>query len=88
MELKKLREIRKQHKLSCEQIAKQIGITKPYYWMIENGQRRLSYDLACKISAIFGCTPDQIFLSTELTNGLQNDENNQINNVGGNHEKD
>jgi putative transcriptional regulator len=62
MQLDKLKKIREQHNMSLQKVADLIGVTKPYYWQIENGKRRLTYDLAVKISSVFNLTPDDIFL--------------------------
>nr|WP_272514022.1 helix-turn-helix transcriptional regulator [Bacillus cereus] len=67
MKLEKLKEIRMVNKMSLQNVADLIGISKPYYWQIENGKRRLTYDLAVKISGVFNLTPDDIFLEIELT---------------------
>lgn len=68
---KKLKLIRLNKKMTCKQVADEVGITKEYYWQIENGKRRLSYELAVKIARVFGKTPDEIFLADELTNEEQ-----------------
>ena len=47
--------------LSYKDIAKILGISKVYYWQIENNKRRLYYDLAFKIAKILDTTPDQLF---------------------------
>ncbi|OKO91460.1 hypothetical protein BRO54_2737 [Geobacillus proteiniphilus] len=39
--------------------------------MIENGKRRLTYDLAVKIAQVFNAHPDDIFLDSKLTVGEQ-----------------
>lgn len=57
----KLKELREKKGLSCEEIAKILNISKSYYWQIENKNRRLYYDLAKKIAAIFNLKPDDIF---------------------------
>lgn len=59
--------MRLQHSLTCQQIADEAGISKEYYWMIENGKRRLTYELAVKIANVFKSSPDYIFLDSELT---------------------
>lgn len=59
--MKKLAELRKQNKFSYQQMADILGISKPFYWQIENGKRRLSYVMAIKISEIFNMKPDEIF---------------------------
>ena len=58
--------------LTYQQVAEQVGISKEYYWMLENGKRRLSYELAVKIASVFGKSPDDIFLHNELTTSEQN----------------
>lgn len=63
MQLNKLKEIREKENLTYQQVAELIGVTKPYYWQIENGKRGLSYELAIKIAAVYNTTPDKIFLS-------------------------
>lgn len=57
----KLKEVRKQNGYSSEQISKVLGISKPFYSQIENGKRRLSYDMAIKISKVFKMKPDDLF---------------------------
>ncbi|GAA5344444.1 helix-turn-helix transcriptional regulator [Planifilum fimeticola] len=68
---KQLRLIRQKQNMTCKQVANEIGVTKEYYWQIENGKRRLSYGLAVKIARVFKKTPDEIFLAEELTNEEQ-----------------
>lgn len=67
----KLKKERLSKGLSCQQVADEINISKEYYWMIENGKRRLTYDLAVKIARVFKKKPDSLFLNTELTIGEQ-----------------
>lgn len=57
----KLQNIRKSHNMTYESVAKEVGICKAYYWQIENGNRRLYYDLALKIAQVFNLKPDDIF---------------------------
>lgn len=64
MNLKKLRLERGQ---TLEQVALDVGISTAHYYMIENGKRRLYYDLAVKISNHFNLKPDDIFLENYLT---------------------
>ena len=72
MGLQKLKSMRQQKRYSCQYIADHAGISKEYYWMIENGKRRLSYELAVKIAKVFETSPDEIFLESELTTCEQN----------------
>lgn len=40
-----------------------IGCSRVFMWQIINGKRRLTYEMAIKISTIFNMTPDDIFYS-------------------------
>lgn len=62
-----LRDIRLKNQMTFQQVADGAGITKEYYWQIENGKRGLSYELAVKIASVFSKRPDEIFLQDELT---------------------
>lgn len=56
-----LKKIRLSNNYSHNDMAKMLSISKTFYWQIENNQRRLSYDMAVKISKIFNKKPDEIF---------------------------
>lgn len=71
MALDKLKGIRNKEDLTYQEVANQVGISKEYYWMIENGKRRLTYELAVKIAKVFKSSPDYIFLDSELTRSEQ-----------------
>ncbi|MBR3898102.1 MAG: helix-turn-helix transcriptional regulator [Bacilli bacterium] len=53
--------LRKKHKISSTDMANKLGISKTFYWQIEHGERRLSYEMAVKISNLFNLKPDDIF---------------------------
>lgn len=57
----KLKKIRTENGITSEQMAKKLNISKPFYSQIENGRRRLSYDMAVKISNILKMMPDDLF---------------------------
>lgn len=59
--MSKLKTIRIERNYSCQTMARLLKISKTYYWQIENGKRKLTYDLALKIAKIFLVTPDSIF---------------------------
>lgn len=59
--LEKLKEFRAKEKLTCQQVADKAGISKEYYWFIENGKRGLTYEMAAKIAKVFNKKPDDIF---------------------------
>lgn len=49
-------------KLSCQDVANMLNISKSYYWELENGKRRLFYQDAVKLAKIFKTKPDKLFL--------------------------
>lgn len=67
MTIRKLKEIREKNKLTYQEVADIVDISKEYYWMLENGKRKLSYENAVKIAKVFNKKPDDIFLDSELT---------------------
>ena len=58
----KLKEYRLKFRYSQRDMGQMLGISKTFYWQLENNQRRLSYDMAVKIASIFDVTPDILFL--------------------------
>lgn len=61
--MSKLIDLRKENKISYQAMADKLNISKTFYWQIEHGQRRLSYQMAFKIASIFNMRPDDIFYS-------------------------
>ena len=61
--MNKLKELRIKNGYSCQVMADKLKISKSFYWQIEQNQRRLSYEIAFKIAAIFKLKPDDIFYS-------------------------
>ena len=59
--MQKLKRLRSKNNYSYQDIANILNISKTYYWQIENKKRRLTYELAIKISAIFNLKPDDVF---------------------------
>ena len=47
-------------------MADKLGISKAFYCQIENGVRRLSYDMAVRIAQVFNLKPDTIFLTDHI----------------------
>lgn len=43
-----------------------LGISKPFYCQLENGLRRLSYDMSVRISKLFNLKPDDIFYNDHV----------------------
>ncbi len=46
---------------SCRKMAMKLGISKTFYWQLENNKRRMSYEMAFKIASIFNLKPDELF---------------------------
>ena len=61
MKTSKLKELRRKYNYTCDDMAKMLHISKPYYWQLENKKRRLFYDTATRIALIFDLKPDDIF---------------------------
>lgn len=59
--LTKLRNIRESRGWTIKDVSQKLGISRSMYGYIENGDKRLTYDNAVKISEIFGLTPDLLF---------------------------
>lgn len=59
--MEKLRENRLKKQYSCQVMANILNISKTYYWQIEKKKRRMSYDMAIKIAAVFNLKPDDLF---------------------------
>ena len=58
---KTLKKLRKRNNLTSKDMSDKLGISKAFYSQLENRTRRLSYDMAVKISKIFNSKPDKIF---------------------------
>lgn len=70
----RIREVRKKKGFSGTVIAEKLGITPQYYYEIERGKKRLSADIAAKLSGFFGVTSDYLL-------GLSNDPNEVASNT-------
>ena len=68
--MRKLREYRIKNNFSYEFMAYLLNISKTFYWQIENDKKRLSYDLAIKISDVFHLTPDELFYDDFINMGI------------------
>ncbi len=62
----KIRELRKQHKLSQEELAEAVGTTRQTITSIEIGKYTASLPLAYKIAHYFGLTIEEVFDFSEL----------------------
>ena len=56
-----LRRLRLDKNLSLQEAADEIGVTKQYLSLLENGKRsRISFELAIQITSCFGVTLDYL----------------------------
>lgn len=63
----KLKKIRTKENITSREMSEKLNISKPFYSQIENGRRRLSYDMAIKIAKIFNMTPDELFYDDHVS---------------------
>jgi len=74
--MERLRDFRVKHNYNFREMGEFLGISKTYYWQLEHGKRRLSYDMALKIAKIFDTTPDKIFYKDLNVNDKKNKARN------------
>lgn len=61
----KIKELRKQHKLSQEELADAVGTTRQTITSIETGKYVASLPLAYRIARYFGLTIEEVFVLDE-----------------------
>lgn len=61
IDMKKLKEIRSSKNLTYAEVASLLGITKSYYWKLENEKCIITYKMAFNIAQVFNLRPDDIF---------------------------
>lgn len=70
----RIREIRKEAKISGPVLAEQLGISTQYLYDIEKGKRGLSSEILGKLSDLLKATTDYILLKTNVNlYGISND---------------
>ena len=65
----RLREIRKQKKISGHQVAEYLGIAPGAYYKYERGERSLSLETAEKLARLFDCSVDYLVGLTDDPGG-------------------
>lgn len=63
----KLRRMRKEHGLTCQDMADRLGLTKAAYSKKECGRTKFSLDDARVVSEALGCRIDDIFFADEVS---------------------
>ncbi len=66
----KIPELRKQHKLSQEELAWAVGVTRQTITSLEVGRYTASLILAYKIAKYFGKTIEEVFDFTDLEENI------------------
>lgn len=61
----KIRELRKQNKVTQDELALAVGVTRQTIISLENGKYNASLQLAHKISLYFDTTIEQVFIFEE-----------------------
>lgn len=56
----KLRRERESRGWSYKDAAKLVGISKPFYWQLENEKRNFTYELAIRVALVFQTTSDEL----------------------------
>lgn len=74
----KIKELRKQHKLSQEELALAVGTTRQTITSIETGRYTASLPLAYKIARFFGMTIEGVFDLSEYNNEMEVVTNGKI----------
>ena len=81
----KLKELRKNHKLTQQQLAERVGVSKSVISYYESGDRYPSYDILVKIARIFHTSTDFLLdISRENiidVTGLSRDEISAVRNI-------
>ncbi|MBJ8024622.1 MULTISPECIES: helix-turn-helix transcriptional regulator [Bacillus cereus group] len=57
----KLRQKRLEKRMTYQEVADKVGITKMHYWYIENNKRNLKLELAKKIAKALEEDPNELF---------------------------
>lgn len=60
-----IKELRKQHKITQDDLAIAVGVTRQTIISLENGKYNASLQLAHKIAKYFGMTIEEIFIFEE-----------------------
>ena len=59
--LKRIRALRERKGIRAKDVAEAIGISRPYYTLIESGNRRLTAEQVSKIAAVLGVSVGELY---------------------------
>lgn len=60
-----LTKLRKKRHIPMKEMAEKLHISTAYYCQLETKKKRLSYEMAIKISKVLGLKPDDVFYEDE-----------------------
>jgi transcriptional regulator with XRE-family HTH domain len=66
MVAQKLKELRKEHKLTQSEVADILNISRAAYSMYENARRQLNYEALCTIANYYKVSLDYLFDRTDM----------------------
>lgn len=66
----KIKELRKENKVTQDDLASSVGVTRQTIISLENGKYNASLQLAYKISKYFGKTIEEVFIFEEEEYGV------------------
>lgn len=61
----RIKELRKERKMTQEDLAKRVGVSRQSIIAIESGKYHPSLELAYKIAKVFGCMIEEVFIFDE-----------------------
>ena len=67
----RIRTLRKQRGLSAEEVAREMGISRPYYTLLEGAKRRLSAEHLEKIARVFGVSVGELYGDKTSPRGMR-----------------
>ncbi|KGG81086.1 hypothetical protein Y919_02720 [Caloranaerobacter azorensis H53214] len=65
---KDFKSLRQKTKLTTKEAAKKLGISLSMLYKIEQGHRKPSVDLIQRMSEVYSCSINDIFLALKITN--------------------
>lgn len=67
MAVKTLKKLRENKRMTQKEVSNEIGVTKEYIGMLENGKRNPSDSMKKKLAELYECNVTDIFLACEET---------------------
>jgi len=74
----RLKDLRKNHNLTQEDVANILGVTRTTYSMYERGERQMDYDTLLKLADYYKVSLDYLFGRSEMPIHAENYSNDEI----------